>query len=135
MNTLVLHVITGFESLSRRLIQMTLTVNGMKNWFFTKKNNARNTYMKDIVKLEEETGQRMKSMEDHLMSMNPTEKKKETQRHLLCEQLSKGTRTVVTVQFSTKTITKDKTAQNQEDCEQSEGLQPNSPANKHKTKL
>ncbi|POW07912.1 hypothetical protein PSTT_07972, partial [Puccinia striiformis] len=95
------------------------------------KNNARNTYMKDIVKLEEETGQRMKSMEDHLMSMNPTEKKKETQRHLLCGQRYQNS----CQKFSTKTITKDKTAQNQEDCEQSEGLQPNSPANKHKTKL
>ncbi|POW14197.1 hypothetical protein PSHT_07467 [Puccinia striiformis] len=84
--------------------------------------------MKDIVKLEEETGQRMKSMEDHLMSMNPTEKKKKL-KDISC--VVKGTRTVV----KRKTITKDKTAQNQEDCEQSEGLQPNSPANKHKTKL
>ncbi|KAI9616634.1 hypothetical protein H4Q26_011034 [Puccinia striiformis f. sp. tritici PST-130] len=58
-------------SLGRRSIQMTLTVNGI-----TRKLMLGSTNMKDIVELDDETGQRMRAMEDQLKSMDPTERKK-----------------------------------------------------------
>ncbi|KAI7940080.1 hypothetical protein MJO28_013732 [Puccinia striiformis f. sp. tritici] len=106
---------------------MTLTVNGI-----TKsppyKIDAGSFNMKDIVKLDDKTGQRMRAMEDQLKSMDPMGRKKKLDE---LSQVVEGTGTVVTIQLSTK----DETTPNQANCEQSEALQPNSPANKRKAQL
>ncbi|POV95958.1 hypothetical protein PSTT_15922 [Puccinia striiformis] len=61
-------------------------------WHY-KKIDAGSTNMKDIVELDDETGQRMRAMEDQLKSMDPTERKKKLDE---MSGVVEGTQTVVT---------------------------------------
>ncbi|KAI7940626.1 hypothetical protein MJO28_012911 [Puccinia striiformis f. sp. tritici] len=74
--------------------QQKINPNKLDSQWHYKKIDAGNTNMKNIVELDNETGQRMRAMEDQLKSMDHTERKKKLNE---ISQVVKGTETVDTI--------------------------------------